>query len=594
MSSASKEVEAIIELGFSVLARNLVFLLALVAVHNMVPPLAEKSRTRNRVAQGLVVGFIGIVLMMVGFEAVPGTLFDGRAVLLGISGLFLGMVPTGIAVVITATFRLFTGGVGAIPGVLMIVGAAGLGLAWRRWRLPNEVNVRWQELLVFGLASQVITLGVIALLPAPAAGELFRAVGLPSILLFPGVTVLVGLLMIRNERERHHLESLRQSEQRFRRLLDEAPDAIIVQTEGKFTLVNKAALEFYGADSIDDLIGRPILNRLDPEYQEAGEQRIEKLLNEKCSTSPMEQVHRRLDGTPVSAEVSAAPITFEGKDGALVFLRDISERKRLETAQREMEASLREQQKMQAIGTLAGGVAHEINNPINGIMNYAQLIVDSVDAEQPEATFAREIIEECERVANITEQLLRFARHDHQSHSPARVGDIIERTLSLVRTLIRREQIRLDVSVEDDLPSIRCRAQQIQQVIMNLVMNARDALNSKYPGYHENKVIRLHVEQVERNADSWIKIQVEDRGVGIDDRIRDRIFEPFFTTKSRELGAGLGLTISYSIVNEHGGRLWYRSEAGEYTIFTIELPINPTEQRTRVVQMQPVEGNDLQ
>ena len=163
--------------------------------------------------------------------------------------------------------------------------------------------------------------------------------------------------------------------------------------------------------------------------------------------------------------------------------QDVSDRRMLQ-------AQLRQAQKLESIGTLAGGVAHEINNPINGIMNYAQLIRDSLAGKDEQLDeIAGEIIHETERVATLVRNLLQFSRQEKQSHSPARLSDIIESTLSLIRAVIRHDQITLDVDVPADLPAIKCRSQQIQQVMMNLMTNARDALNVKYPGHDDDKVI---------------------------------------------------------------------------------------------------------
>ena len=198
-----------------------------------------------------------------------------------------------------------------------------------------------------------------------------------------------------------------------------------------------------------------------------------------------EQIVRR-DGTTVDVEVSAVPFIFNGLDGALVYMRDITERREYERNKDELEMQLRQKQKLESIGTLAGGVAHEINNPVNGIINYAQLIIDDAEAEHLKA-YSEEIIHEGQRVAEIVKNLLSFARQEKQSHSPAQISDIINQTISLIRTVIRHDQITLEMNIPEGLPNIKCRSQQIQQVIMNLITNARDALNAKYNGFHEDK-----------------------------------------------------------------------------------------------------------
>ena len=231
-------------------------------------------------------------------------------------------------------------------------------------------------------------------------------------------------------------------------------------------------------------------------------------------------------------------------------------------------------QRLESIGILAGGVAHEINNPINGIMNYAQLIQDKMDPGSREHEFASEILVETERVATIVRDLLTFARQDREAHSPARIADIVSGVTSLIQTVIRRDQIALEVDVPEDLPKLKCRSQQIQQVIMNLLTNARDALNQRYTEYDENKIIRIRARTFENEGRRWIRTTVEDHGTGVSEAVRERMFNPFFTTKDRSKGTGLGLSISHGIVEDHHGEISVESEPGEYTRFYIDLPVD--------------------
>jgi signal transduction histidine kinase len=286
-----------------------------------------------------------------------------------------------------------------------------------------------------------------------------------------------------------------------------------------------------------------------------------------------------------------------------------------DNARQAMEAQLTQSQKLESIGTLAGGVAHEINNPINGIMNYARLIFDRLDAENPLREYASEITKETERVAQIVRSLLTFARQEKQFHSPARPADIVNATLSLIRTVLRHDQIALEVDVPEALPQIKCRSQQIQQVLMNLITNARDALNERYPGYDGNKKIIITARLVEhgtrdgeggmgkgergmQNAErgenssdgvppskfrlpsselgshDWVRLTVEDHGAGIPREIRDRIFDPFFSTKPKDKGTGLGLSISHGIVKDHRGQLRFETEERWGTRFHLDLPVD--------------------
>jgi len=240
----------------------------------------------------------------------------------------------------------------------------------------------------------------------------------------------------------------------------------------------------------------------------------------------------------------------------------------------EMEAQLRQQQKMEAIGTLAGGVAHEINNPLNGILNYAQLIADSSDSESNQSSYAINIIQETERISEIVKNLLQFSRQEKQSHSYADIYDIVNKTVSLVNTIIKKDQISLEIDMEDNLPQIKCRSQQIQQVLMNLLTNARDSLNEKYTEFDENKIIKISCNKYEADDRRWINLMVEDNGVGIPKDIQDKIFTPFFSTKPKDKGTGLGLSISFGIVSDHHGHITIDSKQGDYTKMIVTLPVD--------------------
>ena len=293
---------------------------------------------------------------------------------------------------------------------------------------------------------------------------------------------------------------------------------------------------------------------------------------------PYQIEHRivRPDGTErVVLELAHTTFDPEGRPRQMIgAVQDITERKRLEQEHMAMEAQLRQRQKLESIGTLASGVAHEINNPIMGIMNYAQLIADKAAPESPAREYAREIIRETERVAEIVKNLLQFARHEKQTHSPARMTDIVEHTLSLLRAAFRRDHIALTVDLPPELPPIKCRSQQIQQVLMNLLTNARDTLNEKYPGPHPDKVLGITCRTFEKEGRRWMRLTVEDHGMGIPEAIGARILDPFFTTKPRDIGTGLGLSISHGIVQDHHGVLSFETEPGRGTQFHVDLPVD--------------------
>jgi len=214
----------------------------------------------------------------------------------------------------------------------------------------------------------------------------------------------------------------------------------------------------------------------------------------------------------------------------------------------------------------------EINNPLMGILNYAELLKDQ-ELDEKGQQFADGVIKEANRVAAIVRNLLSFARQDTESPTFTELRDILESSLSLTGSILRKGGIRIDTDVPEDLPHVRCRRRQIEQVVINLLTNARDALNQRYSGFHEDKSLCIAAREIEKDGTRWLRTTIEDRGPGIPGDIEDRIFDPFFTTKPRDRGTGLGLSVSYGIFKAHAGELWVESELGAYTRFHIDLPL---------------------
>ena len=375
--------------------------------------------------------------------------------------------------------------------------------------------------------------------------------------------------------ERRRIEDqLRVSEARYRSLYENAALGIYQTTpDGTILATNRTALKMLGFESFDELEKR----NLERDGYEPGYPRDEfkRRIEREGEITGFESAWIRKDGSTVYVRESAKAIRDE--DGNVLFyegtIEDITVEREAEQERRAMEAQLRQSQRLESIGTLASGVAHEINNPLTGIINYAHLIRDRT-SDASLMRFAEGIAREGERVAEIVRNLLSFSRHEKESHSPARVQDIVNETLSLITAVLRKDQIRVEIDVPTDLPSVRCRSQQIQQVLMNLLTNARDALNERHPGFDEDKVVRVVARSVPEGGKGWIRLTVEDHGSGIPETVLDRIFDPFFTTKPRDRGTGLGLSISHGIVRDHGGSLSVESEAGAYTRFIVKLPID--------------------
>ncbi|EDM78546.1 probable serine/threonine kinase protein with two-component sensor domain [Plesiocystis pacifica SIR-1] len=367
-------------------------------------------------------------------------------------------------------------------------------------------------------------------------------------------------------------EALQRSEANWRTLVDGVPDMIsLLDRAGRVEFINH--LEPYGTDP-QSLIGvdsRQLMQTTEgPTWSE--------VLAEVVATGERREIEISFGAGATKRHYNVRLAPIEGADGGVDKLisiaTDITERKQAASQREELETQLRQQQRLESLGTLASGVAHEINNPVQGIMNYSELIAGNTQDEELVLEFASEITLESQRVATIVRDLLAFSRQEREQLQleAGHVSALIESTLSLIRTVLRKDHIRLEVDIPEGLPKVRCRVQQIQQVLMNLVTNARDALNDRYESFSDFKQIEIRARSFERHAQSWLRISVQDRGKGIPDDVQARIFDPFFTTKGRDQGTGLGLAVSHGIALEHGGELSFETELGIGTVFHLDLP----------------------
>jgi PAS domain S-box-containing protein len=362
-------------------------------------------------------------------------------------------------------------------------------------------------------------------------------------------------------------QDLEISEQRYRELFDSANDGIVVFDEQGVVLdVNREFCEMYGFDK-GALLGAN-LTKLDATLNEAGRnERMKRIL----SGEPLvfEAEHHRQNGDRLIVEVSSKAIEIRGKLYVQSFYKDITDKKRLL-------AQLFQSQKMESIGLLAGGIAHDFNNFLTAILGHAELLGTN---EELDATSRRgiRIIESTTRKAGqVVSKLLSFARQNKFLPLPLNFNDVMKDAVELLERVVAKKKVALKVETDNNVKVIKGDGTQLEQVIMNLVMNAVDAMP-------EGGTITLSTSLVNigRNGASihpllssgkYVCLKVTDTGVGIPDEIKDRIFDPFFTTKGPERGTGLGLAIIYGIVREHNGVITVTSLLGRGTTFEVYLP----------------------
>jgi two-component system cell cycle sensor histidine kinase/response regulator CckA len=362
------------------------------------------------------------------------------------------------------------------------------------------------------------------------------------------------------------LARLDESEKRFRQVVEGAPQGIFVQIDGIFRYVNPAALTLFGAATPEQLLGQPFMDRVHPDSHTVIRGRLRALREELQPVPLLEERYLRLDGTIFDVEVTAAPFTFEGTESAIVFFRDITSRKLAEVERGKLEEQFRQAQKMESIGRLAGGVAHDFNNLLTVINGYSDLLSRTLREGDPLVDWVSEIAKAGDKAASLTRQLLAFSRKQILVPKPFDLGAMVAENREMLHRLLG-EDIELVTTLAPGLSRVMADPGQLHQVLMNLVVNARDAMPSGG---------RLTIETA--GAEHSVMLSVSDTGSGIDQAIQDRIFDPFFTTKGEGEGTGLGLSTVYGIVEQCGGSISLVSEPGKGATFRISLPsIDPAE-----------------
>lgn len=267
-------------------------------------------------------------------------------------------------------------------------------------------------------------------------------------------------------------------------------------------------------------------------------------------------------------EQSYAPFKdVDGETKAVILLRDITEEKMLQ-------AETMRAGQLASIGELAAGVAHEINNPINGIINYAQILLDEAGDDGGQAELLHRVVNEGERIANIVSNLLSFARQQGDDVEDVDLSMVVEETLALVHHQLVKDTINVTTDLPHNLPHVSANPQQLKQVFLNLLSNARYSLNRRYPKRNAQKKIEISCQEVKIDSKPFVRANFTDWGVGIPKDIIGKIFTPFFSSKKPGEGTGLGLSISHGIIKDFHGYLRVESEEGKFTTMIVELPVH--------------------
>ena len=356
------------------------------------------------------------------------------------------------------------------------------------------------------------------------------------------------------------------SEERYRTLFEQATDGIglVRLSDHRMLDANKKVCEILGLPQ-QKCVGRDIgelFPKTTPELAVAPNGQ---------PTNESELIIQNAKGESRPISVSFTPLSAGGEEMMIMSLRDLSVRKKLEAEREEMQRQLYQSSKLASIGELSAGVAHEINNPLNGVINFAQLLKDE---ERPRSEFEQQmidgIIDESERIAQIVRGLLTFARADTPELRQVHLAEAIKTSIALFGRQFEKEGISVEIDLDRDLPLVRADSSRLRQVVVNMISNAYHALKAKPADPSQRKVFRISARQAGKDGEI-VRVEFYDNGVGIRREDLNKVFDPFFTTRRETGGTGLGLSISFGIIRDFGGTIKVESEKGKFTRFIIEL-----------------------
>jgi two-component system cell cycle sensor histidine kinase/response regulator CckA len=364
--------------------------------------------------------------------------------------------------------------------------------------------------------------------------------------------------------------ALRESEERYRDLFDNASDLVCMATpDGSLLYVNQAWQD--GTGYTEDEIGEMrLLEIVHPDSRERYSQVLKQVLVGD-RLDHVELIFVPKAGTPITVEGNLS-CTFKDGQPSVVrgIYRDITERKRVED-------QLRRAERMQAAGKLAGGVAHEVNNMMTGVIGFSEFLLRSFDTEDPRRADVEEVIKAGTRAADVTRQLLAFTRQQFLRPQVVQINTVITEMEKMLRRSLGEDKL-LDLRLAENAGMVRADRGQLEQVLLNLVLNARDAMTGNGrvtietgKAFWDASYAQRH-EGVEIPLGRYVMLAVSDTGCGMETEVLARIFEPFFTTKPVGQGTGLGLSTVYGIVKQSGGFVWVYSEPDEGSVFKVYLP----------------------
>jgi PAS domain S-box-containing protein len=381
--------------------------------------------------------------------------------------------------------------------------------------------------------------------------------------------------------------ALKESEDKYLTLLNSSLNAVGVHRGGKWVYMNPACLELVGEESLEDVVGKPLLDYVHTSSKAMVLERTRIMHESKSGVPKVEQKYVRKDGTVIPVEVQSHPIDFDGEESYMITIRDLTHHKKQEDRRRELERQLEHGQRLESLGLLAGGIAHDFNNLLAGISGNAELLKDEVGHEEGVKDYLEGIDEGCEHAADLCQQMLAYAGKGKYTSEYIVIPDLVKSMGKLVKASVP-SYVKIRIKIGKNLPLVEADVSQVKQVILNLIVNAADAIG-KAGGevkitiglFRGGKTKGLVYCGNNLSEGEFVYVEVKDTGCGMPRSEIEKIFDPFYTTK--EEGNGLGLAAVLGIVRSHEGAIIVESEKGKGTSFKVMFPASVETKASRMV-----------
>ena len=551
----------------------------------------EPKSILNKIITGFIIGLIGVVLMLTPWILVPGLVFDTRSVVLSVSGLFFGKLPTIIAMIITGSYRLYLGGEGVWMGTMVVITSGTIGLIWNRYRPLIKSKHNSVELISLGFVVHLFMLGCTIFLPSEIKMNTIRTIAIPILTVYPVATLLLGTLMFsqyKNWQNKRAVDKLRESERRFTELLANTfLYSLIVNEKGEIIFCNKSFLDASGY-TFKELAEKSLFDTLIPlESKEEFRMLFQNALTGNEGTLNFEADFLTKNGTKILVSINCTLLKDE--DGKIAGIAGIGENitRRKQTEKELINAKIKAEESDHLKSIFLANMSHEIRTPMNSIMGFSSLLGENNLSEESKYQYIEIINKSSIRLLQLINDIIDLSKIEAKqlsiNLSECNLFDILTNSIEAFRKselLLKKPEIELILSLPSKYRKIKFISDvvRVEQVLDNLISNA-----IKYS--HRGKIETGCSIKSETDMEV-IEFYVKDSGLGISQEMGKIVFERFRQVEEGRFheGAGLGLSISKGIIELLGGKIWFTSEVNKGSTFYFSIPYIISQKSSEEVQ----------